>query len=234
MTRKWLAIPSNRQFLTHTYTVNLNCTTFKHDKFLVNIKKAKSREYYNLLISKVCENPTCLKLWDKEGLENPERVFDSLIIYRKVTKETDLLTLQYKLIHNIIATNKRKTDWKVANQSRCSYCPEIDTLIHFFWECSTTKAIIDKCFQMLKLPVFSFNKWDFLLGKDDISIDNLSLIIKSYIYKLRMHDNVFSENEFKKEFEMRILADRMYKKSHICDNKWKMFEQLNHDSNNVF
>ena len=165
MTRKWLAIPSNRQFLTQTYTVNLNSPLFKYEKFLINIKTAKSREYYNLFISKNCEIPTCLKLWDKEGFENPERVFESLIIHRKVTKETDLLTVQYKTIHNIIATNNRKTDWKISNQSRCFFCPEIDTLIHFFWECDATKAIIDKCLQMLKLLAFSFNKWDFLLGK---------------------------------------------------------------------
>ena len=147
-----------------------------------------------------------------------------------------MLTLQYKLIHNIIATNKRKTDWKVANQSRCSYCPETDTLIHFFWECGTAKTIIAKCLQMLKLPAFSFNKWDFLLGKNDVSIDNLSLIIKSYIYKLRIHNNVFSEKEFKKEFEMRILADKMYKNVHVFDNRWKMFDQISNeiDRNNVF
>ena len=130
LTRKWLATPSNLQFLTQTYTVNLDCTIFKYETFLVNIKKAKSREYYNLLISKACEAPTCLLFWEKRGLQNPERVIDSLIIHRKVTKETDLLTLQYKLIHNIIATNKRRTDWKVTNQSKCSYCPETDTLIH--------------------------------------------------------------------------------------------------------
>ena len=222
--------------MTQTYTVNLDCTIFKYETFLVNIKKAKSREYYNLLISKACEAPTCLLFWDKRGLQNPERVIDSLIIHRKVTKETDLLTLQYKLIHNIIATNKRKTDWKVANQSRCSYCPETDTLIHFFWECGTAKTIIAKCLQMLKLPAFSFNKWDFLLGKNDVSIDNLSLIIKSYIYKLKMHNNVFSEKEFQKEFEMRILADKMHRNSHVFDNKWKMFNQLSDEimKNNVF
>ena len=89
---------------------------------------------------------------------------------------------------------------------------------------------------MLKLPAFSFNKWDFLLGKNDVSIDNLSLIIKSYIYKLRIHNNVFSEKEFKKEFEMRKLADKMYKNVHVFDNKWKMFDQISNeiDRNNVF
>ena len=119
------------------------------------------------------------------------------------------MTLQYKIIHNIIATNKRKTDWKVVNQSKCSYCPEIDTLIHFLWECGTTKAIIDKCLQMFKLPVSSFYKCDFVRKKNNVSIDTLSLIIKSYIYK------VFSEKVFKKEFEIRKLADKMYRNSHI-------------------
>ena len=83
-------------------------------------------------------------------------------------------------MHKTFATNKRKTYWKVANQSKCSCCPEIVTLINFFWECGTTKTIIDKCLQMLKLPPFSFNKC-FLLGKIDFSIADLSLIIKSHI-----------------------------------------------------
>ena len=51
-----------------------------------------------------------------------------------------------------------------------------------------------------------------------------------------MHNNVFSEKEFKKEFEMRILADKMYKNVHVFDNKWKMFDQISNeiDRNNVF
>ena len=41
-----------------------------------------------------------------------------------------------------------------------------------------------------------------------------------------MHNNVFSEKEFHKEFEMRILADKMYRNSHVFENKWNMFNQI--------
>ena len=37
LTRKWLATPSNLQFLTQTYTINLDSTIFKYETFLVNI-----------------------------------------------------------------------------------------------------------------------------------------------------------------------------------------------------
>ena len=41
LTCKWLATPSNPQYLTHTYTVNFNCTIFKYETCLVNSIKAK-------------------------------------------------------------------------------------------------------------------------------------------------------------------------------------------------
>ena len=57
---------------------------------------------------------------------------ESLKTYRNVTKETFLIAMQLKLVHNIVATNKKKYDWKIIESPKCRYCLELDTVIHFF------------------------------------------------------------------------------------------------------
>ena len=58
-------------------------------------------------------------------------IMESLQTYRNVTKETVLIAMQLKLVHNIVATNKKKYDWKIIESPKCRYCLELDTVIHF-------------------------------------------------------------------------------------------------------
>ena len=49
--------------------------------------------------------------------------------------------------------------------------------------------------------------WEFIFGKDEIMIDNLSLMIKNYIYQLRNEHKHFSDKQFLYEVDLRFKAD---------------------------
>ena len=44
-----------------------------------------------------------------------------------------------------------------------------------------------------------------------------------------MHNKVFSEKDFKNEFEIRIFANTIYINSHVFDDKCKTFDQFSHE-----
>ena len=162
------------------------------------------------------------------GLTNSERFMKSLEIYRKCTKETWLLAMQVKIIHNILATNKRKQDWGIQDFSNCQYCQTLDTILHYIWHCPFTQQVIKKCLNVLNINNIDFSMWDFIFGKDDIMIDNLSLMIKNYIYTLRKEDKQFSNQQFLYEVDVRFKADMTennrenYKYAH----KWSFFKDM--------
>ena len=105
------------------------------------------------------------------------RIKGSLTPYRKCTKETTLIAMQLKINHNIIATNIRKFDGKILDNSKCQFCSSMDNVIHYFWFCPFTQQVILKCLDTLHMKEFRFEVWDFIFGKDDLKTDNLSLLI---------------------------------------------------------
>ena len=94
-------------------------------------------------------------------------VLDSLRKSKLATKETKLISLQFKIIQYILPTQKRLHDWKISETALCQYCSEIDTLTLFFWDCTYTEEIIHKCFEILKLEdefAHIINKLHFLFA----------------------------------------------------------------------
>ena len=61
---------------------------------------------------------------------------------------------------------------------------------------------------ILGLSNLQLDKTEFLLGKNSVLIDKLSMIIKYYIYFLRINEKTFSKDQFLREIQFRWLADR--------------------------
>ena len=128
--------------------------------------------------------------------------------------------MQLKLVHNIVATNKKKYDWKIIESPKCRYCLELDTVIHFFWECNHSQNIIRKCLCTLKLFNLKFLRNDYLFGKQDVAVDNVALIIKYHIYILRIHDKKFVAQNFINEVRYRWIADSENMSRAKMECKW--------------
>ena len=120
-----------------------------------------------MFLSEKYSKPSSLIFFRHEGVTNDMIVLDSLRKSKLATNETKLISLQFKIIHNILPTQKRLHDWKISETALCQYCSDTDTLTHFFWDCSYTKKIIHKCFKILKLEdelANIINKLNFFSG----------------------------------------------------------------------
>ena len=57
----------------------------------------------------------------------------------KLTKTSEVLMIQYKSIHRILAVNHNLKKWKKVEKEVCDHCNENDTIEHFIYLCSNTK-----------------------------------------------------------------------------------------------
>ena len=107
---KWRKNPNNLRFLDKNYKIDFDSPLFKIRDSVMNVHKARSKDYYNMLIEQILESTSSVFYCEGLGLKDTERVLTSVEIYRVVTKETFLLAIQFKIVHNIIATNKQNFD----------------------------------------------------------------------------------------------------------------------------
>ena len=77
-----------------------------HDGIKINIKKAKSRIYYDIFIEYDFEHSTYMNKFCTVLTIDYDVYLESFPTARKHVKETKLQVFQYKLLNNIIATNQ--------------------------------------------------------------------------------------------------------------------------------
>ena len=204
--------------------MHIESSLFKIDDSVKDIRKARSKDYYSVLVDKKVVLPTSILYWETFGQNLKENVLKSLDIYRKVTRETYLLSIQFKIIHNVIATNKKKYDWKIEKSFKCHFCSNMDTVYHYFWDCQQTKEIVRTCLDFLNLPRDLFTDFEFLFGKDDIQVDNVSILITYMIYSIRQHKKVYHDDYFAKEIEYRFMADKNSMPHEKLNVKWALIK----------
>ena len=115
----------------------------------------------------------------------------------KVTKETKLQILQWKILHNIYPTAILLQKMHIRPNANCDTCDTLDTLEHFFFDCLQTKplwheveliiaASIGKRFKLdAKLVIFGVNSSSLLSTRSLNFINHLILVGKMSISKLQ-------------------------------------------------
>ena len=165
--------------------INIESMVFNVDGIIINIRLAKCRNFYDILVDKKTKLPTSNNFWINIGIPIEERVKTCLEICRQATKETSLIAMQFKILHNIIATNQKRKVWGIKESDKCAYCNRIDTLDYGLWECVFSKNVMHECLTAVKQEHSMKEKDDLLLGSADIAVDNLALIIKYYLIYFR-------------------------------------------------
>ena len=107
-------------------------------------QKAHMQNNLQLLSHQHFPPPTAEKRLIEYGFNFQERQKIYSLPFR-VTKEVKLSVFQYKIVHNILYTNKILHKMKKKQQPDCSYCRGIDqTPLHLFVECSIAKSFWNK------------------------------------------------------------------------------------------
>ena len=77
----WLRNEENLKYIREDYTIDVNSPLFKLKDTIINIRIAKSRDYYNTLIKAKVEGPTSMTAWGNMGLTDSQLAINSLNIY---------------------------------------------------------------------------------------------------------------------------------------------------------
>ena len=60
------------------------------------------------------------------------------------TVQTKLQSFQYKIYHQILATNKFLTKIGILDSDKCTFChDQPESIIHLFWHCNTVQYLWD-------------------------------------------------------------------------------------------
>ena len=96
----------------------------------VDIRKAKCKVYYNILIRSKYLEPSSLRHWNDDHLLNDNKIFyDSFKYAKSSTHETRLLVFQFKLTHRIINTNSNLNKWKIIRIQTVHFTVKIKSMI---------------------------------------------------------------------------------------------------------
>ena len=150
----------------------------------IKLDKAKSRDFYQLLIDKThTGGHTGPKIWSENLSLNEEhwgKIFKSL---RTVCKETRLREFQFKFIHRTVVTKGELFKYGIKPDDECCFCGEKDSIDHTFIHCSFTKSFVQKVtlwFNKTNNSQFSPTTEELLFGIITISPGNS--VIKKFNY----------------------------------------------------
>ena len=121
------------------------CSLLSTEYVSLSIEKLTCKIIYNTLLNyQHFPPPTAEKRHIEYGFNFQERQKIYSLPFR-VTNEVKLSVFQYKIVHNILYTNKNLYKMKKKQQPDCYYCHSIDqTPLHLFVECSIAKLFWNK------------------------------------------------------------------------------------------
>ena len=103
-----------------------------------DITIVNSKELYTHLILQKSKPPSAIETWVNifPFLEqyNWKDIFN---IPFKYVREPYLQSFQYKIINQILNTNKKLHTWKIEQSNKCDYFQSIDTIEHHLFYCKT-------------------------------------------------------------------------------------------------
>ena len=164
--------------------IKINSSIFETiDQNKIDVRKSKSRIYYETLLTLKFEPPVALVRWREETTLNDQVFFNSFVYTKSCTKNTHLIVFNYKVINRIINTNSNLYKWKIKNEPFCNHCSEnkIDDVMHSLVDCNWTynklKIILDELDPYRKWSK-NLNWKTWLFGVAENALNLILLIIK--------------------------------------------------------
>ena len=175
------------------------------DGSMYNTDKINAKLFYNVFLKKKERVPTGVTRWTGEAdpicCNNEEFWTNTFSMAFSVTRETYLQTFQYKILHQIIACQKKLKEMKIVQKEKCLYCTNEDDVRHFFYSCPNVSAFWSSFFRWWNglgdITIASDYKdveqsiiFGFQARGDIFSVLNYCILIgKHHIYKNRKHNN---------------------------------------------
>lgn len=138
------------------------------------------------------------------------------------TKEIHLRMMQMKILHRILPLNDWLFKTKLINFNTCTFCSiQVETIEHFFYDCIQIKSIWLQLAEKLHLPPFTMKQ--VLLGDtrtQNISVENIKLLTKEYIYKAKINDVHPNWEGLKNTIKLKMKIEQANTNHEIYIAKW--------------
>jgi hypothetical protein len=168
------------------------------NKDIISIHNLSCKQFYWMYIEKYQRQPTCIATWNERyNMDNDvwEAIFE---IPFTCTRDTKLQSFQFRLNHRIIQCNKWLNKLRIKDSSKCNYCEEEDTLIHFFLNCEQVDSFWHSFFVWFKnasetsIDFSILHEQLILFGYKDhgdfcLVLNFCLLLARYYIYIQRVH-----------------------------------------------
>ena len=120
-------------------TTGLKNTGISFKDKLIGRDKFSPRVLRVMIVKETNIQPNGVYFWERH--KNITIDGEKWLIARTCTAETRLRVLHWKILHNIYPGNKELKKMKIKQTDICSFCTEVDTIEHFFYECIKVKQL---------------------------------------------------------------------------------------------
>ena len=149
--------------------------------------------YYTLNDTNFVQPSACMK-WERELSIPSDQWLDIFERPFIITKDTNLIWLQYRLLHRILCTNVLLVKMHIAENELCSFCKlETETFHHLFWECTYVRRVWIELLNVIRVKCHSYEHIEFdfksiIFGSKhfDQSINFIILVMKQCVYKSKL------------------------------------------------
>lgn len=127
-----------QSFVSKVHEQNRSDVDFSNSPLFHGKKCSTCKDFRATLCESSYTEPCTVRFWNnKYGIEMDKDVWK---MARSCTQETRLRVLQWKILHNIYATNIMLHKMKIKENRNCSYCSdETDYIEHFFYACRVVR-----------------------------------------------------------------------------------------------
>ena len=212
-------------------TQNLRGTTTQPHIRIIMSQKKGTKTINNTLI-KTTLKIKGIKSWE-DRLEKEIDQKKVFTILAKSTKDTTLRWIQFRILHNILTTNRSVAKYNPEQSELCSFCKlHSETIEHLFWVCRHVKnfwtalnTVINKhCTHSYN---FNFTKQLVILGYDEnIETDDvlrlIILLAKQHIYWSKVNKTLPNMNYFKYIIHRRYMIEKEIYYTQMQTHKFKI------------
>ena len=233
----WLEHIFNTENIGTTTVEQIPSVKVKLGSKFVDIRKMTCSQIYWAEIKTINQRPTSYFKWESEYFF---AIFDwdqiNVITY-ECASETYLQSLQFKIIHRYFPCKYNLKLWNIEDSSRCNSCNQVDTLCHYFAECSLVCDFwkyLNTWFVRVFEFCINFTALDILLGipiygkNKDLDILNFVILFaKSYIYDCKKKEMPIDLYNFQVKLKTHMVIQeyrcKVYNKTEEFESKWVLF-----------
>ena len=186
---------------------------------------------YHLLLEPDIQNKGYQK-WHTQTQITLEQWQNSFKILKISTTDTKLRWLQFRILHNILTTNRSVAKFKPNQNPLCQFCKShSETIHHLLWACTKVKTFWNEISFMINSRCththnFRIDENLAIFGQSfQIKTDNICefiiLLAKFYIYRSKVQDTVLNSKLFIQELYNRYCIEReIHENSVTFRNSW--------------